>query len=97
MEVAELDGPPMFARIGIMRALNRDYVREFNSSRKDTHWGRHRLQRDTSWRTRKRTLANQPTTNLPSKQSREAERQRVVKEYVMDLREILEKLRKLFN
>jgi hypothetical protein len=33
----------------------------------------------------------------PSKQSREAERQRVVKEYVMDLREILEKLRKLFN
>jgi len=24
--VAELDGPPMFARIGIMRALNRGYV-----------------------------------------------------------------------
>jgi hypothetical protein len=35
--VAELDGPPMFARIGIMRALNRGYVREFNTSRKDTH------------------------------------------------------------
>ena len=30
--VAELDGPPLFARIGIMRALNRGYVREFNSS-----------------------------------------------------------------
>jgi hypothetical protein len=36
--VAELDGPPMFARIGVMRALNRGHVREFNSSRKDTHW-----------------------------------------------------------
>jgi hypothetical protein len=32
-----------------------------------------------------------------SKQSREAERQRVVEEYVIDLREILKKLRKLFN
>ena len=38
--VAEQDGPPMFARIGIMRALNRGYVREFNTSRKDTHWQR---------------------------------------------------------
>jgi hypothetical protein len=33
----------------------------------------------------------------PSKRSREAERQRVVEEYVMDLREIIKKLRKLFN
>ena len=45
--VAEHDGPAMLARIGIMRALNRGYVREFNSSRKDTHWGRHKLKRDT--------------------------------------------------
>ena len=30
-------------------------------------------------------------------ESREAERQRVIKEYVMDLREILKKLRKFFN
>jgi hypothetical protein len=44
--VAELDGPPMFARIGIMRALNRGHVREFNSSRKDTHWGQRKLKRD---------------------------------------------------
>jgi hypothetical protein len=44
--VAELDGPPMFARIGIMRALNRGHVREFNSSRKDTHWGKRKLIRD---------------------------------------------------
>ena len=35
--VAELDGPPLFARIGIMRALNRGDVREFNPSRKDKH------------------------------------------------------------
>jgi hypothetical protein len=40
--VVELDGPTMMARIGVMRALNRGYVREFNSSRKDTHWGRHK-------------------------------------------------------
>jgi hypothetical protein len=35
--VAELDGPPLFARIGVMRALNRHVVREFDPSRKDTH------------------------------------------------------------
>jgi hypothetical protein len=44
--VVEFDGPTMMARIGIMRALNRGYVREFNSSRKDTHWGRRKLKRD---------------------------------------------------
>jgi hypothetical protein len=44
--------------------------------------------------------ACEPTDNKlgPSKQSREAERERVVEEYVMDLREIIKKLRnKLFN
>jgi hypothetical protein len=45
--VVELNGPTMMARIGIIRALNRGYVREFDSSRKDTHWGRHKLKRDT--------------------------------------------------
>jgi hypothetical protein len=45
--VVELNGPTMMARIGVMRALNRGYVRESNSSRKDTHWGRHKLKRDT--------------------------------------------------
>jgi hypothetical protein len=44
--VAELDGPPMFARIGVMRALNRGHVREFNSSRKGTYWGQRKLKRD---------------------------------------------------
>jgi hypothetical protein len=36
----------MMVRIGIMRALNWGYVREFNSSRKDTHWGKRKLKRD---------------------------------------------------
>jgi hypothetical protein len=44
--VAEQDGPPMFARIGIMRALNRGHIREFNTSRKETHWGRRKLARN---------------------------------------------------
>jgi hypothetical protein len=44
--VAEHDGPTMFARIGVMQALNRNAVREFNPDRKDTHWGRRKLKRD---------------------------------------------------
>ena len=44
--VAEQDGPPLFARIGIIRALNRGYVRELNTSRKDHHWGRRKLARN---------------------------------------------------
>ena len=41
----------------------------------------------------------EPTDNKlgPSKQFREAEGRRVVEEYVIDLREILKKLRKVFN
>jgi hypothetical protein len=48
--VAEHDGPPMFARIGVTRALNRGYVREFNPSRKEKHWGRRKLARDRDGR-----------------------------------------------
>ena len=44
--VVELNGSTMVARIGVMRALNRGYVPEFNSSRKDTHWERQKLARD---------------------------------------------------
>ena len=44
--VAENGGPPMFARIGVIRALNRNVVREFDSSRKDAHWGQRKLKRD---------------------------------------------------
>src|SRR5258707_8464737 len=38
--VVQLGGPTMFARIGIMRALNRNGERTFIPSRKDAHWGR---------------------------------------------------------
>jgi hypothetical protein len=37
--VAEQDGPPLFARIGIMRAINRHVERVFDPSRKDKHCG----------------------------------------------------------
>ena len=35
---AEDRGPLMHARIGVLRALNRNVERVFNPSRKDTHW-----------------------------------------------------------
>jgi hypothetical protein len=44
--VAERDGPTMFARIGVMRALNHRVERVFNSSQKETHWGKRKLARD---------------------------------------------------
>jgi hypothetical protein len=44
--VATLGGPTMFARIGIMRALNRHVERVFNPDRKETHWGKRKLARD---------------------------------------------------
>ena len=44
--VAEHDGPTMFTRIGVVRALNRNVERVFNPDRKDHHWGRRKLARD---------------------------------------------------
>ena len=44
--VATSGGPTMFARIGVMRALNRHVEREFKPDRKDPHWGRRKLKRD---------------------------------------------------
>jgi hypothetical protein len=44
--VAENDGPAMFARIGVMRALNRHVERVFDTSRKAHHWGKRKLKRD---------------------------------------------------
>jgi hypothetical protein len=44
--VATLGGPTIFARIGMMKALNRHVERVFDSSRKDTHWGKRKLARD---------------------------------------------------
>jgi hypothetical protein len=43
--VAEHDGPAMFARIGVIRALNRHVERVFDPSRKDKHWGHRKLAR----------------------------------------------------
>jgi hypothetical protein len=45
ISVATLGGPTMFARIGVMRALNRDVERAF-TDRKDKHWGRRKLARN---------------------------------------------------
>jgi hypothetical protein len=39
-------GPTMMARIGVMKALNRGHVREFNPDAKQHHWGRKKLKRD---------------------------------------------------
>jgi hypothetical protein len=39
-------GDPMVARIGVMKALNRDVGRVFNPDRKETHWGKRKLKRD---------------------------------------------------
>ncbi|HEV3270726.1 MAG TPA: hypothetical protein VGZ93_00925 [Candidatus Methylacidiphilales bacterium] len=44
--VVTLGGPTMFARIGVMRALNRRVERVFNLDRKDQHWGRRKLARE---------------------------------------------------
>ncbi|MCW2219500.1 hypothetical protein M2232_003032 [Bradyrhizobium japonicum] len=44
--VAEGGGPTMFARIGVVRALNRRYIPEFNPKGKEPHWGRRKLKRD---------------------------------------------------
>ena len=43
---AENRGPLMHARIGMLRALNRNVERTFNSSGRDTHWGKRKLKRD---------------------------------------------------
>ena len=44
--VATSDGPTMLARIGVMRALNRNVERVFDPNRKEHHWGKRKLARD---------------------------------------------------
>lgn len=44
--VADLGGPTMFARVGVMRALNWQRERVFNPDRKDNHRGKRKLKRD---------------------------------------------------
>jgi hypothetical protein len=43
--VAEQDGPAMFARIGVVKALNRNFERTL-TDRKEMHWGNRKLKRD---------------------------------------------------
>jgi hypothetical protein len=44
--VAKHGGLTMFARIGVMQALNRHVERVFNPSHKEPRWGRRKLARD---------------------------------------------------
>jgi hypothetical protein len=44
--VAERGGPTMFARIGVMRALNPNVKRVFDPDSKEVHWGKWKLKRD---------------------------------------------------
>ena len=43
---AENRGPPLHARVGMLRALNRDVEQVFNPDRKNHHWGKRKLVRD---------------------------------------------------
>ena len=45
-EAAENHGPMVFARISMLKAINRDKQREFTSSRKPHHWGKRKLKLD---------------------------------------------------
>jgi hypothetical protein len=47
IRVAETGGGwLMLARTGVLKALHRTVVREFNPDRKETHWGKRKLKRD---------------------------------------------------
>jgi hypothetical protein len=43
---AEGRGPLMHARVGVIRALNRNVERVFNPDRKETRWAKRKLKRD---------------------------------------------------
>lgn len=42
---AERRGPLLHARVGVLRALNRNVERVFNPDSKDRHWGKRKLKR----------------------------------------------------
>jgi hypothetical protein len=65
--VAESNGPTMFARIGVTRALNRHHVREFNPKQKEPHWGRRKLAATANFPSRDHRnefLRAEPSTSL---------------------------------
>ena len=45
-EAAENGGPLLFARIGMMQAINRHKLEKFDPKRKSPHWGKRKLKRD---------------------------------------------------
>jgi len=45
-EAAENGGPMMFARMGMMQAINRHKIEEFDPKQKSPHWGKRKLKRD---------------------------------------------------
>jgi hypothetical protein len=45
-EAAENGGPLLFARMGMMQAINRHKPVEFEPKRKSLHWGKRKLRRD---------------------------------------------------
>jgi hypothetical protein len=45
-EAAENGGPMLFARMGMMQAINQHKVEEFDPKQKSRHWGRRKLARD---------------------------------------------------
>jgi hypothetical protein len=47
IDAAENRGPMLFAKMGMLRATNQNVERVFNPSRKESHWGRRKLKRDT--------------------------------------------------
>jgi hypothetical protein len=44
--VVNQNGPTMFARVGMIKALYPQGERVFNVDRKDPHWGKRKLKRD---------------------------------------------------
>jgi hypothetical protein len=67
---AEDRGPLMHARIGMLRALNRNVERMFNTSRKDTHWGKHKPGRNHPGRSGFNRLACSSEIETPFGQKR---------------------------
>ena len=45
-EAAENNGPMAFARIGMLKAINRNKPRQLTPSRKSHRWGKRKLKRD---------------------------------------------------
>jgi hypothetical protein len=45
-EAAENNGPMIFAWMGMLQAIHRHHVSEFDTTRKTTHWGKRKLKRD---------------------------------------------------